>query len=101
MFCIFALLFQKSANSSFEAAALDKSDSVRQLSSNIQSKLLCGNYYLWRIFENYDLSDIDIVGRNMRRLHMQAKQIPKAYRHGRFRRHMPDALLYGSENRGG
>ena len=37
----------------------------------------------------------------MRRLHMQEKQIPEAYKHGRFRRHMPDALLYGSENRGG
>lgn len=74
----------------------DKSDSARQLSSDIQSKLLCGNYYLWWIFGNYDLSDIDIVGRNMCRLHMQAKQIPEAYRHGRFRHHMPDALLYGS-----
>lgn len=26
---------------------------------------------------------------------MQAKQIPEAYRHGRFRRHMPDALFMG------
>ena len=61
----------------------------------------CGNYYLWRIFGNYDLSDIDIVCRNMYRFHIQAEQIPAAYRDSRFRRHMPDAVLYGSKNRGG
>ena len=77
-----------------------KSDSARHFSSNIQSELLCGNYYLWRIFENYDLSDIDIVCRNMYRFHIQAEQIPAAYRDSRFRRHMPDAVLYGSKNRG-
>ena len=78
-----------------------KSDSARHFSSNIQSELLCGNYYLWRIFGNYDLSDIDIVCRNMYRFHIQAEQIPAAYRDSRFRRHMPDAVLYGSKNRGG
>ena len=32
----------------------------------------------------------------MYRFHIQAEQIPAAYRDSRFRRHMPDALLYGS-----
>ena len=36
----------------------------------------------------------------MYRFHIQAEQIPAAYRDSRFRHHMPDALLYGSENRG-